>query len=91
MRRLEYTNQFKSDLLRIQKNPSHQKLHQLLQSTIDLLLQNKPLPIKLRDHALKGKYLGTRECHLKPDLLLIYMRTNDALVLIRLGSHSELF
>ena len=91
MRRLEYTNQFKSDLLRIQKNPSHRKLNQILQSTIDLLLQNKPLPIKLRDYALKGKYLGTRECHLKPDLLLIYMRTNDALVLIRLGSHSELF
>ena len=45
-----------------------------------------------RDHALSGKWAGYRECHIKPDLLLIYRKVNtDTLRLARLGSHSELF
>lgn len=51
-----------------------------------------PLPRKHQDHALKGEYVGTRECHVKPDLLLIYFKMDKTLLtLVRLGSHSELF
>lgn len=47
----------------------------------------------MKDHALTGEMSGFRECHLKPDLLLIYAKAEDppALILMRIGSHSELF
>ena len=43
------------------------------------------------DHALGGKWKGYRECHIRADLLLIYRKFNQTLLLVRLGSHSELF
>ena len=53
------------------------------------------MPERNRDHALSGDYEGTRECHVAPDWLLIYLKTGDAetgsMTLIRTGSHSELF
>lgn len=57
------------------------------------LANNESLEQKYNDHALKGKYLGFRECHLKPDLLLIYQKQEDKLILycLDIGSHSELF
>ena len=63
----------------------------LLLTVIDDLASGTPLPPKCRDHPLKGGYAGCRECHLKPDLLLIYIPAKDELRLIRLCSHSELF
>lgn len=48
-------------------------------------------PKRLKDHALSGDWKDHRECHLKPDLLLIYRITDDGITLVRLGSHSELF
>jgi mRNA interferase YafQ len=57
--------------------------------TVSLLVEDKPLPERNRDHPLAGEY---RECHLKPDLLLIYRKPDaEVLQLIRLGSHGELF
>ena len=45
-----------------------------------------------RDHGLAGNWNGHRECHLKPDLLLIYKKPGDqTLRLVRMGSHSQLF
>ena len=88
MRQVVYTSQFKRDY----KKRSREKwLDDLLAGTIESLTSGIPLPARLRDHALKGGYAGCRECHLKPDLLLIYVQTPDELRLIRLGSHSELF
>ncbi len=56
------------------------------------LLNDEPLPEKYRDHSLTGNWVGYRECHVKPDLLLIYKQTDEnVLRLARLGSHSELF
>ena len=55
------------------------------------LLQGKPLESQYKDHSLKGKYLGYRECHIKPDLLLIYTVKEEELILVDIGSHSELF
>ena len=56
------------------------------------LLADQALPENNRDHALSGDWAGYRECHIKPDLLLIYRKPDaDTLRLARLGSHSELF
>lgn len=55
------------------------------------LLNDEPLEDKYRDHQLKGNFEGCRECHLKPDLLLIYKIKNEVLELIDIGTHSELF
>ncbi len=55
------------------------------------LINDKELPQKYCDHALKGNYQGCRDCHIKPDLVLIYEKINNDLLLIRLGTHSELF
>jgi mRNA interferase YafQ len=59
------------------------------------LMNDRPLPVYNRDHALTGDYAGTRECHVSPDWLLTYLKSGDlqsgSLSLIRTGSHSELF
>ena len=58
-----------------------------------MIADNPPLDSNHQDHALQGEYTGYRECHIEPDLLLIYKKQDDILVLVcfRLGSHSELF
>ena len=53
----------------------------LLDNVIDMLRQGQTLDIKYRDHALTGNYEGYRECHIKPDWLLIYYIENDILTL----------
>lgn len=62
-------------------------------AVIDLLCAQQPLPPALRDHPLKGEYAGYRDCHIEPDLVLIYRIDNGQLELIclRLGSHADLF
>ena len=88
MREITFTSQFKRDY----KKRSHEKgLDELLERTIECLAEGVALELKMRDHPLKGGYAACRECHLKPDLLLIYIQTTDELRLVRLGSHSELF
>ncbi|WQV30701.1 type II toxin-antitoxin system YafQ family toxin [Helicobacter pylori] len=61
----------------------------------DLVVENLrnqiPLDEKFKDHALVGEYKGCRECHIKPDVLLVYRVKDNVLTLVRLGSHSELF
>lgn len=88
MRQIVYTSQFKRDY---KKRSREKELDDLLSRVIDSLVLGNPLSAKLRDHPLKGGYVDCRECHIKPDLLLIYVQTRDELRLIRLGSHSELF
>jgi mRNA interferase YafQ len=57
-----------------------------------VLASDQPLEPGYRDHELTGDWRGYRECHVRPDLLLIYKKTDvDILRLARLGSHSELF
>ena len=51
----------------------------------------EPLSEKYQDRPLVGQYQGKRECHIQPDWLLIYEVTDEELVLIRTGSHSDLF
>lgn len=90
MRRIERTNQFKRDFKR-EKN-SNPRLDDMLVPVIELLLKDEPLPERLRDHALSGPWSGFRDCHIRPDLVLIYAKSSpDTLTLTRLGSHAELF
>ena len=66
-------------------------LMRLLLVIVNLLAADQDLPSNAVDHALVGKLAGYRDCHIKPDLILIYRKTNDdVLELVRLGSHSEL-
>ena len=63
-----------------------------LWNVVIALANNMSLPQKYRDHLLAGEYEGCRECHVKPDLLLVYRyEGEDLLILERLGSHSEIF
>ncbi len=88
MRELVYTSQFKRDY---KKRFREKQLDTLLGGVLDKLIHSQSLDLKLKDHPLKGGYIGCRECHLKPDLLLIYVTDESEIRLIRLGSHSELF
>jgi len=65
----------------------------LLNAVIEILRQGKTLDAKYHDHSLSGNYAGFRECHIKPDWLLIYKIEQDILVLtmVDTGTHSELF
>ncbi|WP_120908315.1 type II toxin-antitoxin system YafQ family toxin [Helicobacter pylori] len=56
-----------------------------------ILRKKEPLPTPFKDHALKGIWKPFRECHIKADVLLVYLVKDDELILVRLGSHSELF
>jgi mRNA interferase YafQ len=88
MRQIVHTSQFKRDY---KKRLRERGLDELLVGIIDKIAAGDSLAAKFRDHPLKGGYAGCRECHIKPDLLLIYVQTPEELRLIRLGSHSELF
>lgn len=65
----------------------------ILNKIINTLAQGEVLDKKYKDHVLKGSMESLHECHLKPDLLLVYKIYGERVVLelIRLGSHSELF
>jgi mRNA interferase YafQ len=65
----------------------------VLNKVINTLSVGKALEEKYKDHSLTGRMEGFRECHIKPDLLLIYKIYQGRLILelVRLGSHSELF
>ena len=93
MRTIERSSAFKRDYRRAKAAPRHSKdVDSLLSTVVELLLSGQVLPANTRDHALIGDWAGYRECHLKPDLLLIYRKPDaDTLRLARLGSHSELF
>ena len=93
MRTIERATAFKRDYKRVKATPRHSKdMDALMSSIVALLLLDQSLSESNRDHALGGDWAGYRECHLKPDLLLIYRKPDvDTLRLARLGSHSELF
>ena len=65
----------------------------LMEKIVDTLASGNVLEAKHKDHALSGKFLGCRECHITPDWLLIYEIDNGELLLYltRTGTHSDLF
>ena len=90
MRRIEPTTAFRRDFKR-EKRGQHRNLDQLVAEVVRLLAADATLPERNRDHALSGVWSGFRECHVRPDLLLIYAKAQGVLRLVRLGSHSALF
>lgn len=84
------SNRFKKDLKRAQKRGLDLDL---LEKVVDQLANCIPLPEKNRDHALTGKYIGFRECHVAPGWLLVYRVEDEELelFLFRTGTHSDLF
>ena len=91
MRKTEYTSRFRRDLKRERRGVYRQVLQAELNALLLLLQQDLPLPVRCRDHALTGEWVDHRDCHVRPDLVLIYRKIGtDRLELVRLGSHSEL-
>ena len=88
---IKFTTQFKKDFKREKKGAHAADVAALLKGATDVLVGGQALDAAYKDHPLKGDWKGWRDCHLKPDLVLIYCMTEDALELGRIGSHSELF
>lgn len=64
-----------------------------LDAIVERLAAQLPLPDRNRDHALTGDYIGFRECHIRPDWLLVYRADGEDLLLFlfRTGTHADLF
>jgi len=82
------TSSFKKDYKKLNKSEKS-----LLKEIIIKLVNKEVLEEKYKDHKLIGDYLGCKECHIKPDLLLVYRIDDEILelALVRVGSHSKLF
>jgi len=88
MKKVKIRNSFGKDHERhIKGTPLDGEMRELVR----LLASGAPLPAKYRDHPLKGKLAGLRDCHLRPDVVVIYTRSDTMIELVRVGSHSELF
>lgn len=87
---VKYSKDFKKGLKKL-KNDTQSLI--LAKSIITKLANDEVLEPKHRDHKLSGQYEGYRECHIKPNLLLIYKKEERVLILtcLAIGSHSELF
>jgi mRNA interferase YafQ len=91
MRTIRYTSRFKRDYRRERSGQYRNKLDASLTGIVNLLANDKALLRRHFDHALSGNWNDHRDCHIMPDLVLIYRKPNaDTLELVRLGSHSEL-
>ncbi|MCK5542957.1 MAG: type II toxin-antitoxin system YafQ family toxin [Desulfobacterales bacterium] len=85
---LHYTTQFKKDYKKIKRqNKDLGKLRIIIEKLVD----EQPLESKYKDHQLSGNWKGHRDCHIESDWILIYRLEDNALILERTGSHSELF
>jgi mRNA interferase YafQ len=92
MRTIERATALKRDFKREKRGQHRRTLDGLFSAVVEELANDRPLPAANRDHALSGEWAGFRECHIKPDLLLIYEKPDaQTLRLVRLGSHAELF
>jgi len=91
MRKIRHTGRFKRDYKREKAGRHGKKLDADLGQVVDLLIADTPLPRRCFDHPLSGELGDCRDCHIKPDLILIYRKPDkDVIELVRLGSHSEL-
>ena len=91
MRRIEQTGQFKRDFKREAKGANRRTLDSDFLAVLGELMSDQPLAERHRDHPLTGEWKDHRDCHVRPDLVLIYRKPEDTVLqLVRLGSHSEL-
>lgn len=91
MRSVKYTNKFKRDYKREKSGKHSKKIDGELMAVVELLAADLPLPQRNFDHQLSGNWADHRDCHIRPDLVLIYRKPDsEILELVRMGSHSEL-
>lgn len=91
MRAIKHSKRFKRDYRREKSGVLGKKLDALLREALEFLVADAPLPQRYGDHPLIGEWKDHRDCHIRPDLVLIYRKPDaDSLELVRLGSHSEL-
>jgi mRNA interferase YafQ len=91
MRIVKYTSRFRRDYKREKSGRLSKRLDALLLETVTMLSKDEPLPHRYFDHPLSGEWSDHRDCHIRPDLILIYRKPDaGTLELVRLGSHSEL-
>lgn len=91
MRKIRPTTRFRRDVKRESRGAQWKRTFPIFQQVILDLANDQSLAPRFMDHALTGNWVGFRECHVLPDLLLIYqLVSNDELRLARLGSHSTL-
>jgi mRNA interferase YafQ len=91
MRTIEWTGQFKRDYRREKKGRHRASLDRDLFPLIERLAKDENLEPRHVDHPLAGEWKDHRDCHIRPDLVLIYRKVaDDCIALVRLGSHSEL-
>jgi mRNA interferase YafQ len=86
---IKTTNRFQKDYKRLLK--AGDKNIDLLKNIMHKLINEEKLEPNYRDHVLIGNYKDRRECHIKPDWLLIYKLEGDVIIFERTGNHSELF
>lgn len=92
MRKIELSSRFRRDSRRVTAGGDGAKVMGEIATITATLAADLPLAVRYRDHALAGRWIGFRDCHVRPDLVLIYRKTGtDLLELARIGSHSELF
>ena len=92
MRTIERSTKFKRDYKREAKGQHRATLDSDLVPVLIALASDVPLDIRYQDHGLSGGWAGYRDCHVKPDLVLIYAKPDETTRrLARLGSHSEVF
>lgn len=87
---LKYSTRFKKDLKHFKQN---RDLFLILENVLNAFIYDKPLSKKYKNHPLKREFKGCFECHLKPDIILIYKKDKkeSSILLLRIGSHSDLF
>ena len=91
MREIKYTNRFKRDYKREKSGQHGKKLDVVLMEAVTVLASDAMLPRRYFDHPLSGEWRDHRDCHIRPDLVLIYRKPDDSsLELVRLGSHNGL-
>jgi len=85
-----YSTRFKKDVLLAMKRGKDMGK---LATVVELLCTGDPLPERYRDHPLSGRYAGFRDCHIEPDWVLLYRieKNQLQLILVRMGTHSDLF
>ena len=91
MYQVVFSSQYQKSLKKISKSGNLPIKE--IENAISLLILGKTLPVKYKDHSLNGELSKYRECHIKGDLLLIYKieKENLILILVDIGSHSQLF
>ena len=91
MYRKRYAKKFKISIRKLLR--SGNDIREVVEDVIEILASGKSLDRKYHDHTLTGDLKGYRECHIKPDILLIYKIEKDVLILVLadIGSHANLF